>query len=157
MRIKDEIPTDAVFSRFRIYAAGHLGELTTAQNFLLDLRRDADTFRDFAQLDPKSARGSFFTRVIEALELGSFIPLLLWLLSDQHATAPNQADKALATLESWAVRRTLLRRTMKDVNRMVVALLRNSTSTHQSVSATPPSTTCSLKPRTHGPGRRTRN
>ena len=63
--------------------------------FLSGLRRDADTFRDFAQLDPRTARGSFYRLVVEALELGAFIPLLLWLLSEQHAAAPNQADKAL--------------------------------------------------------------
>jgi hypothetical protein len=124
MRVKDEIPTDAVFTRFRVYAAEQLSKESTALPFLAGLRRDADTFREFAQLDPKTARGSFYGLVVEALELGAFIPLLLWLLSEQHAAAPNQADKALEAVESWTVRRTLLRRTMKDVNKLVVALLR---------------------------------
>lgn len=124
MRIKDEIPTDAVFARFRTYSSEHLGKETTALPFLAQLRRDADTFREFAQLDTRSARGSFYDRVVEALELGAFIPLLLWLLSEKHAASPLQADKALTAVESWAVRRTLLRRTMKDVNKLVVALLR---------------------------------
>ena len=124
MRVKDEIPTDAVFARFRTYAAEQLSKESAALPFLRGLRRDADTFRDFAQLDPRSARGSFFGLVVEALELGAFIPLLLWLLSEQHVAAPHQADKALAAVESWAIRRTLLRRTMKDVNKLVVALLR---------------------------------
>ena len=61
--------------------------------------------------------------MVEVLELGAFIPLLLWLLSEQHVAAPQQADRALAAIESWAIRRTLLRRTMKDVNKLVVALL----------------------------------
>lgn len=124
MRIKDEIPTDAVFARFRVYSSEHLAKETTALPFLAQLRRDADTFREFAELDTRSARGSFYDRVVEALELGAFIPLLLWLLTEKHAAAPLQADKALAAVESWAVRRTLLRRTMKDVNKLVVALLR---------------------------------
>jgi len=38
---------------------------------------------------------------------------------------PAQADKALAGMESWTVRRTLLRMTMKDVNKLVVALLKH--------------------------------
>lgn len=124
MRVKDEIPTDAVFAQFRNHADEHLADRATAERFLARLREDADTFRDFAQLDPRSAQGSFYTRVIEALELGVFIPLLLWIITDAHPTSPTQADRALAAVESWAVRRTLLRRTMKDVNRLVVALLK---------------------------------
>jgi hypothetical protein len=124
MKIKDEIPTDAVFARFRRYANEQLAGRAAAQEFLAGLRRDADTFRDFAQLDPRSARGSFYTRVVEALELGAFIPLLLWLISEHHVASAAQSDKALGAVESWAVRRTLLRRTMKDVNKLVVALLK---------------------------------
>lgn len=124
MRVKDEIPTDAVFAQFRNHADEHLADRATAERFLARLREDADTFRDFVQLDPRSAQGSFYTRVIEALELGVFIPLLLWIITDAHPTSPTQADRALAAVESWAVRRTLLRRTMKDVNRLVVALLK---------------------------------
>ena len=101
-----------------------MADRVAAETFLARLRRDADTFRDFAQLDPKSARGTFYTRVVEALELGAFIPLAS--LADHRASwpPPRQADKALAAVESWAVRRTLLRRTMKDINKLVVALLK---------------------------------
>ena len=124
MRIKDEIPTDKVFDQFRKHAAEHLDDVASAENFLARLRSDADTFRDFAQLDPSTAQGSFYSRVVEALELGVFIPLLLWLITDARPASATQSDLALAAVESWAVRRTLLRRTMKDVNRLVVALLK---------------------------------
>ncbi|MDC3300028.1 DUF262 domain-containing HNH endonuclease family protein [Acidimicrobiales bacterium] len=124
MRVKEEIPTDAVFAQFRQHADEHLRERDSAESFLAQLRQDADTFREFAQLDPRTAQGSFYARVIEALEMGVFIPLLLWVITDAHRTSPEQADRALGAVESWAVRRTLLRRTMKDVNRLVVALLK---------------------------------
>jgi len=124
MRIKDEIPTDAVFGRFRTYADEQLANTDNAEEFLAGLRLDADAFREFAQLDPRSARGSFHSRVVESLELGAFIPLLLWLISEEHPTSQEQRDRALLAVESWAVRRTLLRRTMKDVNKLVVALLK---------------------------------
>jgi hypothetical protein len=124
MRVKEEIPTDALFSRFRDYASEHLAQRSTAEAFLAGMRKDADTFRDFAELTPDSARGTFYTRVVEALELGAFIPLLLFLISERFDVSPEQVDKALGAVESWAVRRTLLRRTMKDVNKLVVALLR---------------------------------
>lgn len=124
MRIKEEIPTDKVFDQFRKHAREELDSVSTAEAFLARLRTDADTFRDFAQLDPRSAQGTFYARVVEALELGVFIPLLLWIITDAHPASPQQADRALAAVESWAVRRTLLRRTMKDVNRLVVAILK---------------------------------
>ncbi len=124
MRIKEEIPTDKVFDQFRKHAREELDSIPSADAFLARLRADADTFRDFAQLDPRSAQGTFYARVVEALELGVFIPLLLWIITDAHPASPEQADRALAAVESWAVRRTLLRRTMKDVNRLVVAILK---------------------------------
>ena len=124
MRIKEEIPTDAIFRSFRDYSKKHLLSRSSAESFLKQLRGDADSFRDFAQLDPRSIQGRFYTRVVEALELGVFIPLLLWIITDAHPASPEQADRALCAIESWAVRRTLLRKTMKDVNRLVVSLLR---------------------------------
>lgn len=125
MRLQDEIGAEDVFSRFRGYASRHLTTLVNAEAFLGALRRDADKFRDFAQMDPETARGRFYSRVVEALEIGATIPLLLWLISDNHAIPPAQADRALAAMESWTVRRTLLRMTMKDVNKLVVALLKH--------------------------------
>ncbi|MEZ5311016.1 MAG: hypothetical protein R2735_10590 [Microthrixaceae bacterium] len=93
MRIKDEIPTDKVFDQFRKHASEHLAGMATAEAFLARLRADADTFRDFAQLDPRSAQGSFYTRVVEALELGAFIPLLLWIITartQRHQHRPTE-------------------------------------------------------------------
>jgi hypothetical protein len=46
------------------------------------------------------------------------------LISSNHSVPQGQIDTALRAVESWVVRRTLLRRTMKDVNHLVVALLK---------------------------------
>ena len=121
MRVKDEIPADRVFAKFQEHAKMFLRDKSSAEEFLSRLRSDADTYRDFAEFDPNSAQGRFYVQVVEALELGAFIPLFLWIITSANSVSPEQADRALAAVESWAVRRTLLRRTMKDVNRMVVA------------------------------------
>lgn len=123
MRTKSEIPTDSVFARFREYARPELESPEVAEAFLAHLRTDADTFRDLTELSPDSAPGRFYFRVVEALELGAMIPVLLWLISDNHKPPADQVNRALQALESWAVRRTLLRYTMKGVNTMVVSLL----------------------------------
>ncbi|WP_030907901.1 DUF262 domain-containing protein [Streptosporangium amethystogenes] len=125
MRLQEEISTDEIFSGFRSYADHSLATTHEAEDFLGALRKDADTFREFAQMGPETARGRFYSRVVETLEIGATIPLLLWLISDNHQVPPAQSDRALSAMESWAVRRTLLRMTMKDVNRFVVALLKH--------------------------------
>jgi hypothetical protein len=52
-------------------------------------------------------------------------PFLLWVLRWDDTTMPAaQRHRALRALESWLVRRALCRATAKDVNRMVVELLR---------------------------------
>lgn len=125
MRTLTEVQTDSVFKSFQSYAADQLATQPDAETFLENLRRDADTFRDLAQLDPSSAKGSFYSKIVESLEQGAFIPLLLWMISDNHNLPTDEVDKGLAAVESWVVRRMLLRRTMKDVNKMVVALLQH--------------------------------
>jgi hypothetical protein len=125
MCMLDEIPAEKVFANFRVYAKPHLTTVDKATQLLIGLRRDADTFRGFAELDPASAPGRFYARVVEGLELGATIPLLLWLISGNHDLPAGAINRALAAVESWCVRRTLLRATMKDVNRFVIALIKH--------------------------------
>lgn len=123
MRTKEEIPTEGVFRRFREYARELMGDVDSAASLLAELKRDANTFRSFAELEPDTSAGKFYARVVESFELAATTPLLLWLLSENHAVPEDQVDVGLGALESWVVRRTLLRRTMKDVNKLMVAML----------------------------------
>ena len=123
MRTKEEIPTEGVFRRFREYADSLVRDVVGAERLLEELSRDADTFRSFAQLDPDTAAASFYSRVVESFELAATTPLLLWMLSENHAVPDAQIAEALGALESWVIRRTLLRMTMKDVNKLMVAML----------------------------------
>lgn len=124
MREQDEIPVDAVFKRFRGHAGASLTTLPTADRFLARMLRDAATFREFAQMDSTTVAGRYYARVVESLELGATIPVLLWILSDNHEIPDDQIELALASIESWVIRRTLLRQTLSNVNRIVVQLLR---------------------------------
>lgn len=123
MRKREEVITDSVFRNFMQYATPSMKTIESAKGFLEELRRDADTFRSFAQLSADSPQGRFYNRVVESLELASTTPLLLWMVSDNHLVPPDQVEKGLAALESWVIRRTLLRYTMKDVNKLMVAIL----------------------------------
>jgi hypothetical protein len=123
MRLKDEIASDGVFRRFREHATNCMSSAEAANSFLTALRRDADTFRSFAQLDLNAPAGRFYARVVESFELAATTPLLLWMLSENHRVPDAQVEVGLTALESWVVRRTLLRMTMKDVNKLMVAIL----------------------------------
>ena len=123
MRMKDEILSDSVFRRFREHAGACMETLQGAETFLQELRRDADTFRSFAQLDPDTPAGRFYARIVESFELAATAPLLLWMLSENHRVPDLQVEQGLSALESWVIRRTLLRMTMKDVNKLMVAIL----------------------------------
>ncbi|WP_181034593.1 DUF262 domain-containing protein [Arthrobacter sp. 08Y14] len=124
MRMQDDIPSDTVFRRFKEHATTHMQDRESGSRFIRSLRRDADIFRSFAEIGDESSQGRFYRRVIEALELGATTPLLLWMLSPNHQVPQEQIELGLGALESWAVRRTLLRRTSKDINRLMVSLLK---------------------------------
>ena len=123
MRMKDEVASDGVFRRFREHASECMTSVESADSFLTALRRDADTFRGFAQLDPDTPAGRFYARVVESFELAATTPLLLWMLSENHRVPDPQVEVGLLALESWVIRRTLLRMTMKDVNKLMVVIL----------------------------------
>jgi Protein of unknown function DUF262/Protein of unknown function (DUF1524) len=124
MRRREEIPSDAVFARFRSFSDEHLTSQADAEAFLQALRRDADTYRELVTQESGSPPARFYSRVVEAAELGTFIPLLLWLISDNHNVPEEQVELALNGIESMAIRRILLRMTMKGLNNLVVSILR---------------------------------
>lgn len=124
MRRQDEVKVENTFRIFAEYAEPLMASAGAADQLLAELRRDADTYHDFAQLDAGTPEGRFYTRVIERLELAVTTPVFLWMLSKNHGVPSNQVRSGLEALESWAIRRTLLRLTTKDVNKFVVAILK---------------------------------
>ncbi len=125
MRLHEDVPSDEVFKLFRGFAQQRgITDPASAQQLLTSLRADARQFRGFADFEPDSPEGLFYYRVVEAMQMGVATPVLLWLLSVAHAVPTAERARALAALESWLVRRMLLRLTTKDINRMTVALLK---------------------------------
>jgi Protein of unknown function (DUF1524)/Protein of unknown function DUF262 len=124
MRRQDEVKAEHVFRDFVAYAEPRMTDAGEAGVFLGELRKDADTYQGFAQLDKSTAAGRFHSRVIETMELAATTPVFLWLLSENHGIQRSQLTLGLAAIESWVIRRTLLRLTTKDVNKFMVALLK---------------------------------
>ncbi|MFI6066998.1 DUF262 domain-containing protein [Micromonospora sp. NPDC051227] len=124
MRLRDEVKTEQVFRVFTEHAGPYMSSPDGANKLLSEFRKDADTYRALANLPEDTAQGSFYSRVIETMGLAATSPLLLWLLSDNHKVPEKQIEIALGALESWVMRRTLLRMTMKDVNKTMVSILK---------------------------------
>ena len=124
MRRQEEVKAENAFRIFAEYAEPFMASAGQADSFLAELRKDADTYRDLGQLDEATVEGQFYKRVIETMELAVVTPVLLWLLSSNHATTADQRRIGLEALESWVIRRTLLRLTTKDVNKFIVAVLK---------------------------------
>ncbi|MBC7595816.1 MAG: DUF1524 domain-containing protein, partial [Kineosporiaceae bacterium] len=125
MRLQEEVKAELVFRIFADYAEPRLTTLGGAEALLTELRKDADTYRGLSELDEATPEGRFRSRVIETMELAATTPVFLWLLSENHSVPRDQLRIALDAIESWVIRRTLLRKTSKDVNRFMVATLKS--------------------------------
>lgn len=84
MRTQDEVKGEHAFRVFAEHAEPYMATSTSADALLTELRKDADTYRNLAQLTSTSAEGRFYSRVIETMELAAVTPVFLWLLSDNH-------------------------------------------------------------------------
>ncbi|MGW4929689.1 DUF262 domain-containing protein [Agromyces sp. NPDC004153] len=124
MRLQVELKAEDVFRGFATFADKRMTNAAAADDLLRTLKSDADTYRSFAQLDDTTPEGLFYSRVIETMELAATTPVFLWFLSRNHNVPADQRQRGIEALESWAIRRTLLRLTTKDVNKFMVAVLR---------------------------------
>jgi Protein of unknown function DUF262 len=122
MKLRREVQTDRVYSDFRDH-------VLTAQppipELLAELAADTKVYEQMDKLPAATVEGTFYYRVIKALDSAAVGPFLLWVLRWDDMTMPAaQRQRALRALESRIVRRALCRATAKDVNRTVVELLR---------------------------------
>ncbi len=132
MRLQEEVKAELVFRIFADYAEARMSTKESAEALLREMRKDADTYRGLSELDEATPEGRFRSRVIETMELAATTPVFLWLLSENHAVPRDQLRTALDAIESWVIRRTLLRKTSKDVNRFMVATLKSLSGVHAS-------------------------
>ncbi|MGE0026053.1 MAG: DUF262 domain-containing protein [Thermoleophilia bacterium] len=120
MKLERVIPATELFAVFR---KDVLGDATaTAVRPLIDeLCRDARTMRGFDDFSPATPEGRFFAR-LETLDTTTLLPLALLLFRERQVD-PARRRRALAALESWLVRRGLMRLTAQTYNREIPRLL----------------------------------
>ena len=117
----EEVVAREVFTRFKRYA-NDVGD--TMEVLLKQIKASADVYREFIQ------NGSKHTGVIDQLGLFAYRtgvlesevikPLVLFLLDPQQPKIPEgQFTKALRVIESWMVRRMLVRATTKSYSQII--------------------------------------
>lgn len=121
MRLRKTVPTDRIFTVFRDDVVR--AEQPDAEALMAELAADADVYASFDKLPQGSVEGRFHYRVIRAMDNAVVSPFLLWILRHSDQMELAQREKALRALESWLVRRALVRASSKDVNNVVLDLL----------------------------------
>jgi len=120
-----EIPAREVFMQFKRYVGGSGTDVLT---LLRSLRSAADRYRAFTEgaavRDGVLSRLNLFVYRTSTLDSEITKPLLIWLGErEQAALDLSERERLLDTLESWFVRRALVRAQSQGTNRLMLDLL----------------------------------
>jgi hypothetical protein len=124
----EEIVAKDVFLRFKRYADHESG--VAIHELVARVHRASVVYRRFVEDAAKAvgtlSRLALFGYRSGVMESEVVKPLVLWMLDpEQAAIPPTQRVKALDVLESWMVRRMLVRATTKSYTQFVAELITN--------------------------------
>ena len=122
-RLGRQVKLHEVFSSFR----DHLDSLdgaTQVEALVRDVSKNSLTYSAMMSEPANTDLGRFRYRVLETMQADVFTPLLIWLRDASRPPLPASAfDEALASIESWSVRRMICRLTSKDANKLTLDLI----------------------------------
>jgi alkylated DNA nucleotide flippase Atl1 len=135
-QVGEEISPRATFTRFKQYVEDcELQRDETVVDLLPTIRAQADEYEAWTrradEADRQLNRVEMAVYRMKAADSELLKPLLLWLHQRGRNLPPEVIDRVITIVESWHVRRQLLRLNLGDMGRVVVDLIR----TH---AATPP-------------------
>ena len=120
MRLRKPVPATELFTTFRREFLDGESAPDISQ-LIRDLNHDAAIYRSFDD-QPSGSREALFFERLEVLDVTTLMPVAL-LLFTHPSVSPTRRRKALETLETWLVRRMLVRLTTKNYNAEVGQLL----------------------------------
>lgn len=138
-RTMQEIPAREVFASFKRYAADLANG--SVQTLLPAIHAASERYKTFmeqaAVRDGEIDRLALFVYRTGTLDSELTKPLLIWLGEPAQADIPvAQRDQLLATLESWFVRRALIRAPSQGANRFLLDLLTHlATQPHDAIAS----------------------
>lgn len=120
MHTGKSVTSHEVFSTIREL----LHDDASPKDLLAAISANAIKYDSFEHAKPSSRLGTFRYRVIDVMQADAVTPVLLWLHDPSRPSIPPlQVELALASLESWLVRRMICRLTTKDYNRLFLDLI----------------------------------
>ncbi|GAA1645167.1 DUF262 domain-containing protein [Brevibacterium sanguinis] len=139
-RTLDDFPIREVFTQFKHYVNT---SSTDVSALLPQIKRAADRYRGIIDRshDPNGtlSRIELFSYRVGLLDSEIARPLLIWLDEpEQESITLTDREQILSMLESWFVRRALVKASSQGTNRFIIDLLRRLSSQpkHQLVQAT---------------------
>lgn len=132
-RIGEEISPKSTFARFKHYV-DHECEQTMSR-LLVAIKEQADLYEQWTRTASDPDRTLSVTEMavyrMRAAGIELLKPVLIWLHEPKSGIATEIADEVVRALESWVVRRMLLRLPSADLGRVVADLIQ----THRSAAA----------------------
>ena len=124
-RTLDDFPIREVFTQFKHYVSTSARDVRA---LLPQIKRAADRYRAMIEGSARPAgelsRTELFSYRVGALNTDVARPLLIWLDEpEQEAISDEDRARILATLESWFVRRALVKAPSQGSNRVIVDLI----------------------------------
>lgn len=125
-RVAEEIKVEKVFDRFKVYVEEETNLSTL--DVLKQIHGIATMYEKIIEASekPEGALTTIerFVYRVNAMDTETVKPVLLHLLDPSLPTIPNdEIDKAVMALESWLVRRAVIRATSKNFNKMFPQLV----------------------------------
>lgn len=117
VKLRDEVPVGHLYVAFREHASA-----TKASEVLADIRRYADTFRQFDAFGAGTREALFIERLRD-MDLTTAHPVLLELLAS-HSSDRAQLRGILIDIESFLVRRMVCQLNTRGYNRLFIDLLK---------------------------------
>lgn len=119
MKLGREVPSDRIFAEFRDRVSK---DVVNVEDLMKELHTDAMAYRKFMDAPRGSVEETFRYRVLEVLDANAVMPAVLWVIA--HDVPADERKLALESLESWLVRRAILRLGSKDLNHITIDLIK---------------------------------
>lgn len=120
MKLRRVVPSTELFALFRKDVLQH-PTAPKASELVEELCRDAATMRGFESQPAGSVEQRFFHHLVQ-LDISTFYPLSLYLFRSQEISLESRR-RALRIIESWLVRRALMRFSTKSYSETVPPLI----------------------------------
>jgi hypothetical protein len=126
-RVGEEVGPKATFTRFKHYVEHEAG--VPMQNLLAVLKQQADTYELWTERADEPTRDLTVIEMnvyrTQTAETEVLKPILWWLTEPASGYSSTTVEQVVAMLESWLMRRLLMRLSSSDHGRVVADLVRS--------------------------------